>query len=308
LAGFLFFFATVSRHKADPNAPRKPREAWMLAVVIGACGFLFALLLNLYATCQTAWSASSPAVSAVLDQRLLAIPVWAFLVPTVWGFNARWLPVFLGLRPPNGRQLLSASGLAWAGALFTLAGHTLISAFVILAAAALATIALHIFQTPEKAAKTTGVHPLFPMFVKAAYVWLALAGALTAWAAAADRAGGIRGASRHAITVGFLAAMVFAIGQRILPAFCGARVLFSKRVMLASVVLLNVGCALRVCSEIPACEGFAGAQLFWRILPISAVTELTAVTLFAANLIATFCRRPAHLANHKSHPAQQAFA
>jgi hypothetical protein len=305
LAGFLTFFATVSRHKSDPGAPRKPREAWMLAVVVGTCGFLLALLSNVYATCQTALTASSPAVSAILDQRLLAVPVWGFLVPTVLGFNARWLPVFLGLRPPNGRQLLSACGLAWAGVLLTLMGHTLISAFTVLAAAALATFALHIFHKAEKPAKTTGVHPWFPSFVKTAYVWLALASVLTGWAAAADHAGGIWGASRHAVTVGFLGAMVFAIGQRILPAFCGARPLFSKRVMLGSVLLLNIGCALRVFSEIPAYEGFAGAQMFWKVLPVSAVTELTAVTLFAANLIVTFCRPPAHLANRQWHAAQQ---
>jgi hypothetical protein len=280
----------------------------MQVVIMGTCGFLWALVLNLFAVCQTAWSASSPAVALVLDQRLLAVPVWAFLVPTVWGFNARWLPIFLGLRPPNGRQLVLASSLAWAGVLFTLTGHSLISAFVVLIAAVLAMFALRIFHKPEKSAKTTGVHPRFPTFVKAAYVWLTLGGALAIWAAVEDRMGGIWGASRHAVTVGFLGAMVFAIGQRILPAFCGARILFSKSMMLASVVLLNVGCALRVCSEIPAYEGFAGARLFWHILPISAVTELTAVTLFAANLIVTFCRPPAHLANQKPHAAQQAFA
>ena len=75
-----------------------------------------------------------------------------------------------------------------------------------------------------------------------------IAGALTVWAAAADHAGGIWGASRHAVTVGFLAAMVFAIGQKILPAFCAARILFNRHAMLASLLLLNVGCALRVAS------------------------------------------------------------
>jgi uncharacterized protein involved in response to NO len=307
LAGFLIFFATVSRHKTDPGAARKPKEPWMLVVVGSTCGFLFALLLNLFATCQTALSASSPAVSAGLDQRLLAAPVWAFLAPTVWGFNARWLPVFLGLRTPNGRQLLAALGLAWAGALSALAGHTFCSALLLLSAVALSSVALHIFQTPERPAKTTGIHPSFPWFVRIAYVWLAVGVCLNAWAAAADRVGGIWGASRHAVTVGFLGAMVFAIGPRILPAFCGMRVLFSKRAMLGSLLLLNVGCALRVCSEIPAYEGFAHARLFWRILPVSAITELAAVTLFAGNLLMTFCRPPAHLAPTQSRSEMQVF-
>ena len=148
----------------------------------------------------------------------------------------------------------------------------------------------------------------FPVFVRFAYVWLGVAGTLTVRAAAADHAGGIWGASRHSVTVGFLGVMVFAIGQRILPAFCGARVLFSKRAMLASLLLLNIGCALRVISEIPAYEGFAYAQLFWKILPVAAITELAAVGLFAANLLVTFSRHPAHLSIEKPQAARRAFA
>jgi predicted trehalose synthase len=52
--------------------------------------------------------------------------------------------------------------------------------------------------------------------------------------------------------------------------------------MSASLALLNLGCLLRVASEIPAYE--ANLRAAWTILPISAMTELTAVTLFALNL------------------------
>jgi hypothetical protein len=153
-------------------------------------------------------------------------------------------------------------------------------------AIASATAGLRIFASPAKA----GVGRSLAFFVRAAYVWLAVAGCLTGWAAMADRAGGIWGASRHALTVGFLAAMVFAIGQKILPSICGTRTLFSERVMFSSLVLLNLGCALRVCSEIPAYEGFAPQA--WQVLPVSAVIELLAVTLFAANLLLTFAPVP----------------
>jgi uncharacterized protein involved in response to NO len=44
---------------------------------------------------------------------------------------------------------------------------------------------------------------------------------MSVWAAIADQHGGIWGASRHALTVGFAATMVFAIGPRILPHFAG---------------------------------------------------------------------------------------
>ncbi len=63
--------------------------------------------------------------------------------------------------------------------------------------------------------------------------------------------------------------------------------------MFASLAVLTLGCALRVSSEIPAYEGYS--QLAWHVLPYSAVIELIAVTLFAANLLMTFAQPPAHL-------------
>ena len=58
----------------------------------------------------------------------------------------------------------------------------------------------------------------------------------------------------------------------------------------ASLMALNIGCLLRVASEIPAYE--ANLQAAWRVLPVSAVTELTAVTLFAINLGITLILPP----------------
>jgi hypothetical protein len=45
-----------------------------------------------------------------------------------------------------------------------------------------------------------------------------------------------------------------------------------------------------VASEVPAYE--ANLQVAWQILPVSAVTELTAVTLFALNLGITLLLPP----------------
>ncbi len=84
--------------------------------------------------------------------------------------------------------------------------------------------------------------------------------------------------------------MVFAIGQRVLPAFGGMRLLYSPKLMGLNLGLLSFGCLLRVSSEALAYQGiFAWA---WKILPVSAVFELTAVTLFAVNMIGTFLSRP----------------
>jgi hypothetical protein len=71
------------------------------------------------------------------------------------------------------------------------------------------------------------------------------------------------------------------------------RQLFSSQLMFASLLLLNIGCLLRVSSEIPSYEGFS--QSAWRVLPVSAVVELTAVSLFALNLALTIASQPPHL-------------
>lgn len=55
-------------------------------------------------------------------------------------------------------------------------------------------------------------------------------------------------------------------------------------------MLLAIGCFARVASEILAYQGIW--QHAWKCLPASAVVELTAVTLFALNMIATFLSRP----------------
>jgi hypothetical protein len=71
------------------------------------------------------------------------------------------------------------------------------------------------------------------------------------------------------------------------------RVLYSPRLMLTCLLLLNIGCALRVSSEILAYENYWPPA--WKILPVSAICELAAVTVFALNLLLTFKQPPAHL-------------
>ncbi len=298
LAGFLVFFRTVSGHRPAPHPAKTSKPAWMLIVIASTTGFLFTLLVNLAVTVYVAARGAGAAVPDSLDQRLLMLPVWGFLVPTVWGFNARWLPTFLGLPSPRNSWLYAACLFAFAAVLSSAAGFPLLASSLLLPATSAAVAGLRIFAPAIQPAKLNGVHATFPAFVRLAYVWMIVASSLGVFAALADRHHGIWGASRHAITVGFLATMVFAIGQKILPAFCGARVLFRPALMLASLVLLNLGCSLRVLSEVLAYENYV--PWMWHILPVSAIIELTAVSVFAANLVITFLRPPAHLVTLQS--------
>ena len=127
--------------------------------------------------------------------------------------------------------------------------------------------------------------------MRSAYVWLLIAAVLGVWAANATDPSGIWGASRHALTVGFVAMMVFCIGQRVLPAFSGMRLLFSPGLMFVGLLCLSLGCTVRVGAEVLAYQEIVPAA--WRWLPYSAVLELAAVTALGVNLVATFLQPPA---------------
>ncbi len=291
LVAFLLFYRSVQRHR--PASPAHRFETWMALVVAATVAFLVAMIVNLVALVHLALYSDSPALPHVFDQQLVVLAVWGVLVPTIWGFNARWLPVFAGSRRPSGIRLLVAYGFSVVGVLAVFAKWLPISAILFLFAALLAIDALHVWEPAVQPAKLLHVHATFPLFIRLAYVWLVVSCVLDALAVLYDHAGGLWGASRHALTVGFVAGMVFVIGQRILPAFCGMRVLWSTRLMFWSLLLLHVGCALRVTLEPLAYESYW--HFAWKLLPYSAFVELTAVVLFAVNIVGTLLHPPAHL-------------
>jgi uncharacterized protein involved in response to NO len=289
---FLIFFRAVSQHKPQDSG-KKQLDTWILVVIVGAIGLLATLVLNLVATLWLALRGSSPAFPQAFDQRFLVLAAWGFMVPFVWGFSAKWLPIFLGTQPPINRLLGSAVVIHVIAIALGLAGFFRATTVLIVLSSSLAIVALRTFAKPEKPAKTKGIHTSFPFFVRSAYVWLIVAAMLGVWAANAANPAGIWGASRHALTVGFIAMMVFCVGQRVLPAFSGMRLLFSPRLMFIGLLLLSVGCTLRVSGEVLAYQEILSAAWVW--LPYSAILELSAVTLFAANLIITFLQPPVAL-------------
>ena len=245
LVTFFVFFRIVSGHRSD-HSEKARLDEWVFVVIAGSVGLLLTLLVNAGLAFYLSFQSASPEVPPNVDQRLLVLETWGCLVPFVWGFSAKWLPVFLGLQPGRGRILLLAVGLNSGGVLLALAGAMLSAAVLLLMGLATAISALRLFEPAERPAKVKGVHSSFPFFVRLAYVWASIAAFLSLWAAMSRDSSGIWGASRHALTVGFLATMVFAIGQRVLPAFSGMRPLFSTKLMFLSLLLLAVGCLLRV--------------------------------------------------------------
>ena len=288
VAVFLFLYA-ASQHKLPERTAirtaKAPMELWMVSVLVGTAGLAAAVIFNFIECLMLAIHGTTLSFPHALDQKYLVLLGWGFLVPVVWGFSARWLPAFLSIRKPNDRVFKAALGMIVTGVVCGVFGWSKPATMLLVLSAVAIGVSLHLTQRPQGHAKVQGIHPSFPWFIRIAYLWLVIAGAMSVWAAFADLHGGIWGASRHALTVGFAATMVFSIGPRILPHFAGVQNLFSKRLMFFSLLFLQVGCTLRVTSEPLAYEGLL--SFAWKVLPASGFLELSAVLLFAINVTLT---------------------
>lgn len=294
LMAFLIFFSIVSRHRPKDSS-KKGLEPWVWVVMTATLGFLLSVTVNLAASIEVSLRGADPAFPHGFDQQYLALLGWGFLVPFVWGFSAKWMRVFLGLRVLRSRFLYGAVACNALGVALAAMDRFALASAALFGGVVLSIIAIRIFESGEQQAKIKGIHKSFPAFVRVAYGWLLVAAALGVAASRWDNSGGFWGASRHALTVGFVSTMILAVGQRILPAFAGMRLLWSPRLMFAGLFLLTVGCALRVTSEALAYQGYAGWA--WQVLPVSALIELTALCVFATNILCTFVLQPSHAVN-----------
>ena len=291
LAAFLIFFRAISGHRSQQPGKHK-LEPWIWVVASASTGLLLVLLTNLAGCFFVALRSATPAFPHLFDQRYLALMAWGFLVPFVWGFSAKWLSVFLGLKPLRSDFLVAAVATNLAGLISVLCGLAYAGASLLILGAALAVAAIRVFEPAVNEAKTRGVHATFPFFVRLAYGWLLAAAGLGLAAVRWDHSGGIWGASRHALTVGFISIMILCVGQRVLPAFAGMRMLWSTKLMFGGLALVTFGCTLRVSCEVLAYQEYASWA--WKVLPVSALLELSGLTLFAINLLGTFVLEPSH--------------
>jgi uncharacterized protein involved in response to NO len=263
---------------------KKPQD---LGSWLGICGFGslgVALVLNLGLCIFLALDGASPAFPLLWDRTFLIVALWGFAVVVAWGYSSRFVTIFLGLQAPDhrvaGRLILGVAALV----ILALARQFLLADLLALALTGIVIWTLRIFHPPARPAKLAGVYWHYPAFIRLGYAWLAIGAGLGVAADLAPRAVGLVGASRHAITVGFIATFIFAIGPRILPSFLNGRELYSTRMMAASLWLVSVGCFLRVMSEAIA---YSSGGRAWSVLPLSAYLELAAVIAFAVNLTAT---------------------
>lgn len=304
LAAFIIFIRAVSQHRPQPTGNGR-LNSWIWVVISASLGLLLVLITNVAGTVYLSLRSSSPALSHKLNQRYLVLMAWGFLVPFIWGFSAKWMRVLLGLKPLRPKILFSAVLFNLTGVALAIAGNVRLATWFLVVGAGVSIVAMRIFEGSEQEAKIRGIHWSFPLFVRMAYCWLIVAAVLGVAASIWDTSGGIWGASRHALTVGFVATMVLSVGQRILPAFAGMRLLWSPKLMFLGLALLATGCTLRVSCEVLAYQGYASWA--WRALPLSALVELTALTVFTTNILGTFVLQPSHAVKEPMHGLRNAF-
>src|SRR6185437_1371005 len=161
LAAFLIFFRMVSQHRPE-NSGKGRLEPWVWTVMSASAGLMLTLIANLAACIYLALRSESPALSHILDQRYLTLMTWGFLVPFVWGFSTKWMPVFLGLKPIRLRLLLSALVVNFVGVVLALEGWGTEATVFFVLGTTLVIAALRMFEPAQQEPKTRGVHPSFP--------------------------------------------------------------------------------------------------------------------------------------------------
>lgn len=277
----------------------KLAETWAKFVLAAAVWLVLWSCWTLY---LRGWAgAAGPSVYSGRDRQIIMdLALFGLAMGSVYGFGRKLLPGFLATDRPRGRLLdltfyLHNGGLAvlligrWAdAALVVVAGLFAVGCGAFVYIAGLRGLG----GNPGPSAPEKG-HPFLRRYIQLAFGWLLVS--LIAFAAVAvveGRSGmqvphPIHGAMRHALTVGFLLTLILGVGQRLFPVL-GHTLLAWPRLVVPIFLLIGVGNLLRVMSEV--------ATVWWvpafMVMPFSAVLELAALSLFAANALRTIWPPP----------------
>lgn len=279
---------------------KKLDSAWARFIVSSACWLCVWAMYTLWLRASA--SANGPgSLSEAARLRLLESAVFGFALNSIFGFGLRLLPGFLGLGSPTRMPVEIAFWLHNLG----VAALVACQAPWIRApgAAALATGGLFYVVGMRgfrgRARQPSGVDPASAVrpeigerflrrYMQLAFCWLlislamlAMSGMRSAWSSEPASRHFV-GAARHALTVGFMTTLILGVAQRLLPVL-GQTLLAWPKLVRPIFACIALGNLWRVTSELAAAYWPAA----YRFMPISALFELTALTLFAANCFRT---------------------
>ncbi|HEX6202915.1 MAG TPA: hypothetical protein VF100_07930, partial [Thermoanaerobaculia bacterium] len=300
LVAAALFLAVVHATLARRSG-RRPVDRWLLAA---GAWFVAAAVLDLV---HLARLAAAPSRGALLAQLatwqlpLRAMQVQGVMLSAILGMSLFLLPMLFARKKaafeiadaawwPLQAALMaqivafvafmSSGRMAWAGVLW--------AAQVLFAVAALAVVGgFRLWRREPRSA----AHAPELRFVLASHAWLAVSLAMTVaaplWSAATGHpfSHAWTGAARHAITVGFVSLSIVGFASRIAALLSGRPL--PPRLLAAVLVLLNLGCALRVTMQ-SATDWTAAA---FPVAGVSGILEVAGLTLWGAAM-ATRLLRP----------------
>lgn len=276
----------------------KLRSAWA-RFVIGSAVWLCVWAAYAFWLRLSYWALGPGAFPDSDRLRVLELAVFGFALNSIYGFGLRLLPGFLGIGSPTSTVIEVAFWLHNLGAALLASGAApwrAPGAVAVAVAAVLYVLGMRGFRGRTSPAQGDGAAVSRPeigerflrRYMQLAFAWLlvslamlAASGARTAWSSeAASRQ--FLGAARHALTVGFMTTLILGMAQRLLP-ILGQTLLAWPRLVRPIFVCIATGNLWRVGCELAS--GYWPAA--YHVMPASALLELTALTLFAANCLRT---------------------
>jgi uncharacterized protein involved in response to NO len=220
----------------------------------------------------------------IVDQATDDRALWTMLLggvgTLIFGAWARLAPGFVAALPARPRPLLAGTVL-WLAGVAALAAPLAAGPWLLLAGLGTVTYALGVFGQGIARQPLQSHARLTRIGVRSAFGW-AFVGVGILVAGTFGVAGSYLqvSAGRHAVALGFVTLMIYAVGARALPAFLDRR-LWSQSVQGATLVIANLGVGLRVLPQL-----IQGAELD-AVIGISGILSYTSLVLFALNIVRT---------------------
>jgi len=281
VGGILLVLGTLSFAIAAVRsivAGRNSHRADELLIGAGICAIPIAGLL----VALEMVGAAPVVVDQATDDRAIWVMLLGGLSTLVLGVWARLAPGFVASKPAKAR-LLIAGTICWLMGVSALALGLVLGPWLLLAGFGVITGAIGVFGAGIARQPLHGHARLTRIGVRSAFLW-ALVGLMII---AAQTRGGLDSyfqvsAARHALALGFVTLMIYALAPRVLPAFLG-RGPWDLRLQAATLAVANLGIALRVGPQLIAASGAAADAL----VGLSGVLAYIALVLFTVSVART---------------------
>jgi len=287
--GALAFSVAAVRSLVTGRNPHRPDE---LLIGAGICALPIAALLVALEMAGTA----PVLVDQGTDDRALWVMLLGSLTTLILGVWARLAPGFVAAVPAQPRPLI-AGGTLWLAGVATQALGLAVGPWLLLLGFSVLAHAIGVFGAGIAHQPLRGHARLTRIGVRSAFLWAFVGLAIIAAGTVGVASSYLQvSAARHALALGFVSLMIYAVASRALPAFLDRRS-WSPRLQVGTLAVANLGVGLRV-----------GPQLFEgtgapsdAIVGLSGLLAYIALVLFALNVIRTL-RGPSTVAVAASAP------